>query len=1335
MKYYILLLYKFKTDIYFYNRNMKKYFLVILFLICYQINQAIDFQIKKIEIEDGLTQSDVTSIVQDQIGFMWFATNNGLNRYDGYRIKQFKHTPGLKIQLVDNIINAMAIDNHNNLWIGANTGLCYYDITTDKFIQVNELLRNNNYEQIHNVSQIFHSSENQIWAIIDNQICRLDETRQYFIAQEIQLDNYNIGLINQLLENTVLKQLILTTNQGVWIYDQNKNKITPVILTETIHCLYDQSSNGYYIADSKGLSYIQKEKNIKKNITYKGANIRHIKALFKDSDNRLWIGTKDNGLFVQDGNSTIQFTHNPLNPSSLSSNEINCIYEDASKVVWVGTTTGGVNKFISHNSLFNTLRVNPYKKDAGLSDKVVKSIYIENNDKIWIGTKEGVLNLWDRKNNKLFYYKNMKTFYINDIEQSINKDFLWIGGTYGLYSFNKKTGIFKNFSHTTQMSNQYVNTLFMDFDSTLWYSSPNGLFALKNDKIIVDLPQTDKFGISNKCRFIYRKNKDGKLWVGFQEKGVAEVKVTGGEISLKMYSHRAGDSTSINYNDVSCMLEDSKNRLWFGTWGGGINLLTNYNTSTFKHFTTNDGLADNIVFGIYEDISGLLWISTYNGLSKFDPDNQTFTNYSYLDGLQSSEFSVGAHSQSKNGELFFGGINGLSYFFPEKVKQTSEQYPIAITRLRVYNDEINVNAGYNNHSILDKAIFKKEKVIFPYSVKSFSFDISLFSYAEPERNQFKYILEGFDSEWNTSIGNTSITYSNLSPGNYSLFVKGRADNSEWNKEPLHLNIEITPPFWASFWAYMIYMVAIAGLIYVITWFYLKSQKQKQIILHNELKDEAQKDMYDTRMRFYTNISHELRTPLSLILGLINKIQKSSPNENTKSIGIIKRNAEKLLTLINEILDFRKIKTQNIKVEKKNREIVSFVRSIYVNFKDMTEKMNVVFIFESKIKSLMLDFDIEKTEKIINNLLSNALKYTKTEIKVIVTIEETKEKRFISISVSDNGNGISVEEQNHIFTRFYQGINSSKYVGSGIGLNLSLDLARLQEGDLKVHSDISKGSVFTLLLPVQTVNSEIELRDQDDDDAENRPMVLVIDDNKDMCYYFEQILSDEYQVSKAFCGENGLHIANELMPDIIICDIMMPDIDGITLCKMLKESVKTNHIPVILVSARSTDQYKIEGLQYGADAYLTKPFSEEHLKAQIESIFKTRDLMREKLKLELLSKPKELVQSSPQSILMQKIVDSIEANIIDCNYGVEQLSKDVALSRMQLNRKLNSIIGISPGNFIRDFRLQRAANLLERSEMNVSEVCYTVGFNTPKYFRAIFYKKFGINPSEYSNSTQ
>ncbi|WP_158867404.1 hybrid sensor histidine kinase/response regulator transcription factor [Maribellus comscasis] len=1313
---------------------MKKYALAILILFCSLLNRANDFRLDKIQIEDGLTQSDVTSIVQDRNGFIWFATNNGLNQYDGYRIKQFKHTPGLKNQLIDNKINTMELDSQNNIWIGAKTGLCCYNISSNKFVVINDVLRNNNYEPIRDVSQIFHSSENQIWAIIDNQICRLDETQQFFIAQDIQQNDYNIGRINQVLENTSLKQLILATTRGVWVYDASKNTVSPIILTTASHCRYDPSTNGYYIADADGLTYIQKEKNIKEEILYNGANIQHIRALFKDSENRIWIGTKDNGIFIRDENGIVQFTHNPSNPNSISSNEIRYIYEDSSKVVWVGTTTGGVNKFVSDYSLFNTLRVNPYTENRGLSDKVVKSVYIENNNKVWIGTKEGVLNLWDRKNNKLFYYKNTHTFYINDIEQSTDENFLWIGGTYGLYRFNKKTGQFKHFPSATKNGNLYVNTLFMDFDSTLWYGSPTGLFALKNDKITARLSGTDKFGISNKCRFIYRKNKNAKLWIGFQEKGVAEAVMKDGEISLKMFSHVAGDSASINFNDISCMLEDSKGRLWFGTWGRGINLLTDYNTGTFKHFTTKNGLSDNIVFGMYEDKSGQLWISTYNGLSKFNPATESFTNYTYLDGLQSNEFSVGAHAQSKKGELFFGGINGLNYFFPENVKQTKEQYPLAITRMRIYSDEVNVDTEYNNRIILDKAIFKKEKITLPYSIRSFSFDVSLFSYVEPERNQFKYTLEGFDNKWNTSIGNTSINYSNLSPGSYTLLIKGRTYNGKWNQEPLSLTIEIRPPFWASIWGYIIYAVVLAGIIYVLLLFYLKSQKQKQIILKNKLKDEAQKDMYNTRMRFYTNISHELRTPLSLILGLTNKIQKSSAGDTSKSIEIIKRNAEKLLTLINEILDFRKIETQNIKVEKKNREIVSFVRSIYVNFKDASEKSDITFHFESKIKSLMLDFDIEKTEKIIYNLLSNALKHTKNEINVVVATDETKDKRLISISVSDNGNGISVEEQNHIFTRFYQGISSTKHLGSGIGLNLSLELARLQEGNLKVQSDIGKGSRFTLFLPVQNVNSEIELGDQEEN-AENLPVVLVIDDNKDMCFYFEEILCDEYQVSKAYCGNDGLQIANEIMPDIIICDIMMPDMDGITLCKMFKESVKTNHIPVVLVSARSTDQYKIEGLQYGADAYLTKPFSEEHLKAQMESIFKTRDTMREKLKLELLSKPKEVEQDSPQNLLMRKIVESIEANIADCNYSVEQLSKDVALSRMHLTRKLNGIIGMSPGNFIRDFRLQRAADLLKNSDMNVSEVCYTVGFNTPKYFRAIFAKKFGVNPNEYQNSAR
>ena len=1099
---------------------------------------------------------------------------------------------------------------------------------------------------------------------------------------------------------------MIASDKGIFLYDPQQEMCQKLMAMKS-SCLYRDDSNFQFLAGTKhGIFAIDRYGNVLGNIF----PLREtISSILRDSQGLLWVGTRGDGLYLLSHDnkllSHIVYTENDRN--SITSNDIISLYEDRHGVMWVGTSTGGVNAFSLISQPFQNLTKNSSTKD-GLSDNIIRAIYAENDNKIWLGTKEGYLNLWDRATDRCYRYtQKTKNPALISALAPCGEEKLWVGTSLGLMFFDKEKGSFVQFNGGDSLNNTHISNLYIDRDSSLLCATGNGVFRIANGKVQRLYYKTDSTLRRSNIRVIFR-DRSGTLWIGSRDRGLIRVIGENDNSQVTEYMHDPKDSRSLSSNDISAICEDSLGRLWIGTWGGGLNRLDDPAEMTFTHYTER------------------------NGLSCFVPRTENFIVYTYDDGVQSNEFCVGAYYQTPSDMLMFGGIGGLTYFRPEDIRKEDSPLKLALTGMFIYNREVKVGQKVNGRVILNRSVRETDKIVIPYGVTQFSFGVSSFSFISPQRNRFIYKLEGFDTDWTQSYGQTSISYSNLSPGKYTLVVNGSTPRGKWQPDPLKIEIVVEPPLWATSYAYILYAVLFSGGACFFIRRYQRHLQNKRMIFQEKLREESQQEIYNAKMQFYINISHELRTPLMLVTGLTDKIMDVLRGENgpvNKYIRVLKRNADVLMHLINELLDLRRIETGNVSVENQVQDIVQFTQTICTYFEQFCESRNIVMNFHSDVDMLNMEFDPGKTGRIIYNLLSNATKFTRDNISVTLSVEYGTGQSWVVISVSDNGEGISEADQARIFERFYQcESNRQQHTGSGIGLNLAAELARLQHGTLGVESTPRSGSTFILRLPIAErggLNEEESLEEHND-----KPQILVVDDNEDVRYYLEEVLGTDYDVRLAASGEQGLEMALRLIPDLIVCDVMMPGISGIEMCSRLKKNHDTNNIPIILVSARSSDETRVEGLACGADAYLVKPFSEAYLKAQVAVILNNRAAIREKLRVELLASPKSMIIKSDNDKLLEKVVSCIEANISNSEYDVEQLCRDLSVSRMQLYRKLKLMIGQSPSDFIRDYRLLRAADLLKQGKLTVSEVAFMVGFNNPKYFRQAFKRKYGRLPSEY-----
>lgn len=1270
------------------------------------------YSINNFGIEDGLTQSDVTSITQDHNGFIWLSTNNGLNRFDGHRIITFKHSlDPQRSSLSCNLISSIVTDSANCLWIAnKKEGIDRYDPETNTFEHFASYYSQNKSITLHNIGKIYHSPQNRIYACTKDLLLVYQPESNHFIPHEScsELAKLNAQVLD-IHSDAEEQSLFIATSQGVFWYKVQEQKLKRLSTAPSNVVYFQPTMNTLLYMTRQGLIRQDLKSGRKQQLLCNSNPIKRVTTLLEDSRGYLWIGTR-NGLYVEKNkNIAIPFETEP-------DCHILSLYEDSSKNIWIGKRTYGVTsislkpgKFRLYNQMDN-LPFNP----------AAFAIYPETQDSIWIATKQGKLHLIDREKNTVLATVQFPTGNINAISPHPDKGKLWIAGTQGLYLFDKQT---HHFSHIPESSvNGFISSLFPEADSILWCASRNGLFVYKHNRMQRIYPQkNDTEEGQNTCRTIFVE-KD-TIWAGTKSKGL--IKIFRQNDNYQCFPNAYGN---IPIKDISFVRKTTQGDLLVGTWGGGVYIR---HKGTWRHITEEDGLADNIVFAIYEDSKNNYWISTYNGLSHFNTTTHFLTKYEMQDGLPNNEFSVGAHYLFNYNELFLGTVNGIISFIPSEMEDIDKESNILPTDMYLYDRRVEIGIPINGKVILEQPLYQVKTITLSHQMGFFSFDLTDFNYSSKVRPLVRYKLEGWDKQWNALPSNLNIKYTNVPPGKYQLRVYNLQKDGAWKEKNL-LDIHIKPPFYATPWAFAgYYTIGILIIIAIIAQIRQRNRLNR-LLFEEQTQKKYQEQFFLTRMKFYTNVSHELRTPLTLILGMLERIRSEVDEESpiAQQLNIAKRNAEKLHLLINDILDLRKIENQSMKVQKENRNIISFMQTIVSYFKEMADDRHIRITFSYPSDILICAFDVDKTEKIIYNLLSNAVKYTTDYIAVSLgTRQQADGQSIIEIAVTDNGQGIAAEDQQKIFSRYYQTEGSTQTDSTGIGLHIAMEMAQLQDGNITVRSTIGEGTTFTFTLPIEAEDEAIDIEVLENSD---KPVLLLVDDNEDMLYYMSEILQNEYILYTASNGRQAIEIANKIIPDILICDIMMPDISGIEVCQRLKNNSMTCQIAIILLSARGAEQVSIDGLSLGADIYIAKPFSEDYFKAQIKSLVVNRTLLKNQIRQELMQATSEDFQH--QDEILQKVVSVVEQNLTDENYGLEQLSKDIGMSRMSLYRKIKSCTDQSPGEFIRKYRLKKSAELLSHSELSISEICFQVGFNDIKSFRTAFKKTYGTTPSDFRKRT-
>ena len=1360
-------------------------------------------QFKHLTRENSLSGNSIWCVLKDRKGFIWVGTLDGLSRYDGRKFKVFKYSLDDPKSLSANEVKALYEDKSGTLWVGTwGGGLNRYNPEQENFTRF--INPDDSSKFSNSILTMLEDKSGNIWIGTNKGGLNIfDREKGKFICYKNNPEDHTS------LSDDKIWSLMEDSNGNMWIgtiggglnkfNHQNKtfthylhNPNNPVSLSNnSISGICEDNSGAIWLGTYGGgiskLTFSGKNHSpVFTNFKYEpnnpyGVSDTDIDCIFIDKSNTLWFGTGKGGLNRTispldkiSSPSFISYKHDPYDPSSLSGNVVPYIYEDNSGLYWVATIGDGLNILDTKQKQFRQYEHEP-ANPFSLSGNDVLIIYEDKDGIVWISTRRDGLNKWDRIKNRFTHYKNnpddpnsLSDNRIYSIYED-SKGFLWLG-TYngGLNRFDKKTEKFnvykRNPLNSRSISGDNIFSITEDKFGTLWITTlDNGInkYDRKSNSFfnINYNPDSLKILTPNPYSSIYLVDNSGILWIGNKAGGLILYDVMKDDILY--YDHDPNNTNSLSSNSVSTVYENKSGIFWIGTTGGGLNKFDKHK-GQFTRYSMKDGLPTDVIYGILADEQDNLWISTDNGLSKFNPQSETFRNYDIEDGLLSNEFEEYSNScKISTGELIFSNGNGFIIFHPDSIKDNTDIPPIYITDFYLFNKPVQI--GYDSLSgrtILSKSVIESKELELNYDDNVFSFEFAALDYHAPLKNKYAYIMEGFDKDWTyTDAIRNLATYTNLDPGEYTFRVKGSNNDGVWNEKGASIRIIILPPWWRTNLAYIIYFLLIGSIIYL-TW---KAQL-KRIKIKNEFemsKFEAQKlhEVDELKSRFFTNISHEFRTPLTLIQGPAKQIIENTNDSQTKdSANFIYRNSLKLIRLVNQLLDLSKLEAGEATIRATKTDVVAFIKEIVLSFTPLADKKKITLELNNKEEEILAYLDRDKFYKIINNILSNAFKFTAEFGKINVSIDANNS--MVEIKISDTGIGIPVEKINKIFDRFYQvdGSHTRDQEGTGIGLALTKELVDLLKGNISVQSKEGEGSTFTISFPLGkdhlkseqiseideveqhipsfgddeiTVHASLQNKfDTDSLKQQQKLTLLVVEDNPDVRLFIKGIFKNEYEIYEASNGKEGLKIAFEEIPDLIISDLMMPKMDGIEMCSKLKSDERTSHIPIIMLTAKATDKEKIEGYETGADEYITKPFDSEVLKARVKNIIEQRRKLKEHFAKDGLFNLDDKNISRVDKVFLQKVVQIVNNHISDASFGVETFASEIALSRKTLHKKLVSLIGEPPSELIKRIRLSKAAKLLQIKHGNISEISLDVGFNNPAYFSDCFRKQFGISPSQY-----
>lgn len=1339
---------------------IRKNLLLFVLLLSSWMVVAQSYQFKHLEVSDGLSNNSVNTICKDRDGFMWFGTTTGLNRYDGYTFKIYQHAENDPGSLPDNYITDIVEMPDGRFWVNTGRGYVLFDKEQDCFItDVTGFMKN--LESGGVPEQVFVDREGNTCLSVAGEGCyRYKEggKRLFFSYVEHSLPEHGVTQIAECSDG-----LLLIYNTGLLV------------------CL-----------DRATLAIKWQSDEIKKYIPA-GKTIEF--SLFVDRDNCIWAYSLM-GIWAYDCGTKSWRTDLTAIWSSRPDVIIHAVAQDIEGRIWVGKDYDGIDVLEKETGKVTSLVAHD-DNGRSLPHNTIYDLYADRDGIMWVGTyKKGV----SYYSESIFKFNMYEWGDITCIEQA-DENRLWLGtNDHGILLWNRSTGKAEPFWRDAegQLPNPVVSML-KSKDGKLWVGTFNGgLYCMNGSQI-----RSYKEGVGNALAsnnvWALVEDDKGRIWIASLGGGLQCLEPVSGTFETYTSSNSA-----LLENNVTSLCWVDNNTLFFGTANQGVGMM-DMRTREIKKIQGQSGnvkLSNDAVNHVYKDSRGLVWIATREGLNVYDTRRHVFLDLSpvaeakgnfiaaitedqernmwvstsrkvirvtvasdgkgsYLfdsraynseDGLQNCDFNQRSIKTLHNGIIAIGGLYGVNVFAPDHIRYNKMLPNVMFTGLSLFDEAVKVGQSYGGRVLIEKELNDVENVEFDYKQNIFSVSFASDNYNLPEKTQYMYKLEGFNNDWLTlPLGVHNVTFTNLAPGKYVLRVKAINSDGYVGIKEATLGIVVNPPFWMSWWAYLLYAVGLVIVLFLARYRMLKREREKFHLQQIENEVAKNEEINNMKFRFFTNVSHELRTPLTLIISPLEGMLKETTDElQSTRLQLMYRNAQRLLHLVNQLLDFRKGEMSTHQLSLSEGDIISYVHSVCNSFLLMADKKHIQFSFFSGIDTFSMAFDADKVGKIVMNLLSNAFKFTPEGGRVTVMIEHVAgTPDILEIKIADTGIGISDVDKEHIFERFYQAGHKGveETTGNGIGLSLVRDFVTLHEGEVKVFDNIGMGSVFVIKFPVKHVETQVQLPEEtgmpagDEEDKEmkeeareeterkNFPLLLIVDDNEDFRIFMRYSLELQYRVKLAVNGKEAWEMMQEELPDLVISDVMMPQMDGNELCRLIKQDKRTAHIPVILLTARQNTEAKLEGLQTGADDYVTKPFNMTILVLRIRKLIELSRYHRVTQGM-IDPAPSEIVITSLDEKLIEKAIKYVEDNMSRTELSVEELSRELGMSRVHLYKKLLQITGKTPIEFIRVIRLKRAAQLLRESQLHVSEVAFEVGFNNPKYFSRYFKDEFGVLPSVY-----
>ena len=1333
---------------------------MLVLLLASWMAAAQSYQFKHLEVADGLSNNSVNTICKDRDGFMWFGTATGLNRYDGYTFKVYQHANDDPGSLPDNYITDIVEMPDGRFWINTARGYVLFDKERDCFVtDVTGFMKNLGSEGV--PERFFVDREGNTWLSVVAEGCyRYKEggKRLYFSYAEHSLPAYGVtqmaecsdGLL--LIYNTGLLVCLDRASLAIkWKTDEiTKNMpagktIEFSLFVDRDNCIWAYSSMGIWAYDCGTKSWRTDLTAI-----WSSRTDVIIHAVAQDIEGRIWVGKDYDGIDVLDkemGKVTSLVAHDD-NGRSLPHNTIYDLYADRDGIMWVGTYKKGVSYY--SESIF---KFNMYEWGD------ITCIEQADENRLWLGTNDHGILLWNRSTGKAeSFWRDAEGQLPNPVVSMLkSKDGkLWVG-TFngGLYCMDgSRVRSYKEDIGNALASNN-VWALVEDDKGRIWIASlGGGLQCLEPASGTFETYTSNNSALPENHITSLCWGDDNTLFLGTASQGVGMMDMRTGEIK-KVQGQ--GGSIKMSNDAVNHVYRDSRGLIWIATREG----LNVYDTRRhlFLDLSPVAEAKGNFIAAITEDQERNMWVSTSrkvirvtvasDGKGSYLFDSRA---YNSEDGLQNCDFNQRSIKTLHNGIIAIGGLYGVNVFAPDHIRYNKMLPNVMFTGLSLFDEAVKVGQSYGGRVLIDKDLNDVENVEFDYKQNIFSVSFASDNYNLPEKTQYMYKLEGFSNDWLTlPLGVHNVTFTNLAPGRYVLRVKAINSDGYVGIKEATLGIVVNPPFWMSWWAYLLYTIGLVVVLFLARYRMLKREREKFHLQQIENEVAKNEEINNMKFRFFTNVSHELRTPLTLIISPLEGMLKETTDElQSTRLQLMYRNAQRLLHLVNQLLDFRKGEMSTHQLSLSEGDIISYVHSVCNSFLLMADKKHIQFSFFSGIDTFSMAFDADKVGKIVMNLLSNAFKFTPEGGRVTVMIEHVAgTPDMLEIKIADTGIGISDVDKEHIFERFYQADHKGveETTGNGIGLSLVRDFVTLHEGEVKVFDNIGTGSVFVIQFPVKHVETQVqlppetgisvgeeedkEIKEETKEEAERKdfPLLLIVDDNEDFRIFMRYSLELQYRVRLAVNGKEAWEMMQEELPDLVISDVMMPQMDGNELCRLIKQDKRTAHIPVILLTARQNTEAKLEGLQTGADDYVTKPFNMTILVLRIRKLIELSRYHRVTHGM-IDPAPSEIVITSLDEKLIEKAIKYVEDNMSRTELSVEELSRELGMSRVHLYKKLLQITGKTPIEFIRVIRLKRAAQLLRESQLHVSEVAFEVGFNNPKYFSRYFKDEFGVLPSVY-----